>query len=121
MKEESRIRIDWEAGKFEEINLKRSSCGDKNAWDGVHVCCREECKKHINALQTFPIAAWDDIGAAPLDRGMVRAARQLEIQYAERKPVWEKIPRSIAKARGWKIVKSRWIDKNKGDDKNPNY
>ena len=49
------------------------------------------------------------------------AARKLEIQYAEKKPVWEKIPRSLAKEKGWKIVKSRWIDINKGDDKNPNY
>ena len=43
------------------------------------------------------------------------------MQYAEKKPVWQKIQRSLAKERGRKIVKSRWIDINKGDDVNPNY
>ena len=115
------MRVNWQTGKFEESGLVCSNCGDRNAWDGVHACCQDECKKHINALQSFPLAAWDDISAAHLNPEMVKAARQLEIKYAEQKPVWEKIPRAVAKQRGWKIVKSRWIDINKGDDKAPNY
>jgi len=75
----------------------------------------------LNALQAFPLAAWDDISAAPLDPEMAKAARRLEIAYAEKKPVCEKIPRRLAKERGWEIVRSRWIDINKGDDKKPNY
>ena len=75
----------------------------------------------MNALQAFPLAAWDDISAAPLDPEMAKAARRLEIAYAEKKPVCEKIPRRLAKERGWEIVRSRWIDINKGDDKKPNY
>ena len=35
--------------------------------------------------------------------------------------MWEKIARAVAKQKDWKIVKSRWIDINKGDDKSPNY
>ena len=104
MMAENRIRVDWQTGKFEADGLKCSSCGDKNAWSGVHAWCREECKKHINALQTFPLAAWDDVSAAPLNPEMVRTARQLEIKYAEHKPVWEKIPRAVAKQKGRKIV-----------------
>ena len=42
----------------------------------------------MNALQAFPLAAWDDISAAALDPEMVKAARKLEIAYAEKKPVW---------------------------------
>ena len=72
---------------IEEDNLVCSSCGDRNAWDRVHACCEDECKKHLDALQSFPLAAWDDISAAPLDPDMVKAARKLEIQYAEQKPV----------------------------------
>ena len=121
MAEESSVRVDWQTGKFEEGKLPCHSCGDKNAWDCVHACCQDECKKHINALQAFPLAAWDDISAAPLDPEMVRAARKLEIKYAEQKPVWVKIPRATTKQNGWKIVKSRWIDINKGDDQTPNY
>ena len=32
-----------------------------------------------------------------------------------------KDPEKMAKDKGWKIVRSRWIDINKGDDLNPNY
>ena len=37
------------------------------------------------------------------------------------KRVYSKITRREAQARGWKIIKARWIDINKGDDKNPVY
>ena len=37
------------------------------------------------------------------------------------KPVWQKIPRKLASVKEWKIIRSRWIDINKGDDDNPNY
>ena len=35
--------------------------------------------------------------------------------------VWKKIPRRMAKEKGWRIIKSRWLDINKGDDANPKY
>ena len=35
--------------------------------------------------------------------------------------VYDKIPRAQAARKGWKIIKTRWIDINKGDDDNPNY
>ena len=90
MREENKIRLNWQTGKFEEDGLKCGSCGDQNAWDGVHACCHEECKRYLNALQSFPLAAWDDISAAPLDPEMVKAPRQLDIKHAEEKPVWER-------------------------------
>ena len=89
MLEENEIRVNWQTGKFEEDGLKCGSCGDQNAWDVIHARCQEECKRHTNALQSFPLAAWDDISAAPLNPEMVKAARQLEIKYAELKlPKW---------------------------------
>ena len=51
-------------------------------------------------MQAFPYAAWDDISTAPLDPVMVTAARKLEIEYAENKPVRQKISRSMAQAKG---------------------
>ena len=35
--------------------------------------------------------------------------------------MYDKIPRHQAVRNGWKIIKTRWIDINKGDDLNPNY
>ena len=57
MLEENEVRVNWQTGKFEEDGLKCGSCGDQNAWDGMHACCQEECERHLNALQSFPLAA----------------------------------------------------------------
>ena len=35
--------------------------------------------------------------------------------------VYTKIPRSQATRQGWKVIATRWIDINKGDDEHPNY
>ena len=40
---------------------------------------------------------------------------------SEIKKVYDKIPRKTAQSRGWKVIKTRWIDINKGDDTNPVY
>lgn len=121
VEEEGRVRVDWANGKFENHHLQCPTCGDKNVWDRVHACCQDVCKETLNALQAFPLAAWDDISSVPLDPEKVIAARKLEIAYVEAKPVWEKISRKLAKEQGWKIVRSRWIDINKGDELHPNY
>ena len=65
--------------------------------------------------------AWDDLTNMRLDAGKVIEARQKEIQYVKDMGVWTNIPRRTAQARGWKVIKTRWIDINKGDDANPIY
>ena len=65
--------------------------------------------------------AWNDLTGMKLEAGKVKEARQKEMQYVKDKGVWTKIPRAVAQAKGWKIVKTRWIDINKGDDANPVY
>ena len=37
------------------------------------------------------------------------------------KEVWQPISQDEARRRGWKVVKTRWIDINKGDEDTPNY
>ena len=56
-----------------------------------------------------------------LDAGKVIEARTKEIHYVHDMRVYDKIPRAQAARKGWKIIKTRWIDINKGDDDNPNY
>ena len=41
------------------------------------------------------------------------------MNYIRKKPVWRKVTRKEAIRNGWKIIKGRWIDSNKGDDKQP--
>ena len=65
--------------------------------------------------------AWDDVSGAALDPKEVRRARLKEIQYIKDKKIWRRIPRQEALHRGYKIVKGRWIDVNKGDSTNWKY
>ena len=65
--------------------------------------------------------AWDDVTGMPLDSKRVRQARKEEVDYIRSKKVWTKIPRAEAQRRGLKVIKTKWIDINKGDDDNPVY
>ena len=65
--------------------------------------------------------AWDDLTGMRLDGDQVVEARQKEIEYVRKMKVWNKIPRHVAKAHGWKVIQTRWIDINKGDDEKPVY
>ena len=51
----------------------------------------------------------------------VRQARLKEMKYVKEKEVWQPISQDEARRRGWKVVKTRWIDINKGDEDMPNY
>ena len=51
-----------------------------------------------------------------LDPKGALAARKQELEYISQKQVWEIVPREEARRNGWKVIKSRWIDINKGDD-----
>ena len=63
--------------------------------------------------------AVDDLTGCELDGKAVKAARRKEMGYIYDKKVWKKISRAEAKRQGWKIIKTRWIDINKGDSDNP--
>ena len=65
--------------------------------------------------------AWDDLTGMRLDAGKVKEARMKEIQYVHDKKVWTRVTRAEAQRRGWKIIKTRWIDIHKGDDDSPIY
>ena len=61
----------------------------------------------------------DDITGLPLDAEKVREARSVEVDFFRKKGVYEKMPRS--QVQGKKVIKVRWVDVNKGDDKHPDY
>ena len=62
------------------------------------------------------LEAWDDLTGLSLDPKGVLSARRQELDYIAKDKVWEVVPREEARRNGWKIIKSRWIDINKGDD-----
>ena len=65
--------------------------------------------------------AWDDLTGMSLDAGKVLEARANEVAYIRAKKVYGKIPRGQAMRNGWKIIRTRWIDINKGDVINTNF
>ena len=65
--------------------------------------------------------AWDDVNDKALDAGMVKQARQDEMNYINLKNVWSKVSKQQALKLGYKIVDTRWIDTDKGDRTNPVY
>ena len=69
----------------------------------------------------FDMEAWDDVTGKALDLKAVRQARLKEMKYVKEKEVWQPISREEARRRGWKVVKTRWIDIIKGDEDMPNY
>ena len=65
--------------------------------------------------------AWDDANNKTLDPKMVQDARREEMKYINDKQVWVKMRKADAIAQGYKIVATRWIDTDKGDEQSPNY
>eukprot|EP00973_Karenia_brevis_P061083 8493537-Karenia_brevis.AAC.1 len=63
--------------------------------------------------------AWDDISGKPLNPRQVIEARLVEVDYVKKMGVWIKVTRKEALRRGIKIIGTRWIDVNKGDEEKP--
>ena len=59
----------------------------------------------------------DDISGAPLDKEEAIKARRKEIEFFKRLGVYTKVP----KERWMRVITTRWIDQNKGDENDPNY
>ena len=62
------------------------------------------------------LEAWGDLTGLSLDPKGALAARKQELDYISQKQVWKIVPREEARRNGRKVIKSRWIDINKGDD-----
>ena len=58
-------------------------------------------------------------GGRYLNKELVTRARRLEIEYFQKMQVYEKVPRW--KARGKKVITTRWVDTDKGDENQPDY
>ena len=50
------------------------------------------------------LEAWDDLTGLSLDPRGVLEARQKELDYIEKKKVWEIVSRDKARANGWKVI-----------------
>ena len=65
--------------------------------------------------------ASDGVSGAHLQPELVHEARKVEMKFIEDMKVYDRVDRSEMLNRGGKIIKTRWIDVNKGDAACPNY
>ena len=64
-----------------------------------------------------PVVYWDNVSGKPLKPEKVRAARLEECEVIETMGVWEVIPRP----KNEKVITTRWVDVNKGDEIKEKY
>ena len=91
------------------------------ASDSTSQVDHEEEAANADLQELLKQLAWDDVSGAQLDFKKVMEARAEEIMYAEKKHVWKKITRAEARRQGLNIIKTRWIDINKGDAQREQY
>ena len=63
--------------------------------------------------------AFDDVTGMTLEAGKVKEARSKEIQYVRDMRVYDKIPRSMATSKGWKIIKTMGDRHKQGGRREP--
>ena len=68
-----------------------------------------------------PYEFFNDVTGQSLDKKMAREAGKLEMQFFRNMKVYDKVPRGMAARDGCNVITTRWLDINKGDQRNPNY
>ena len=63
----------------------------------------------------------DDLTGQILNDSLVAEARTKELEYFNKKMVWQKVDKVTTQRAGHKLVSVRWVDVNKGDNSCPNY
>ena len=67
------------------------------------------------------MTAWDDVNVKNRDAEDVKKARKLELEYFEKLGVYTRVPKSHQLRTGGKIIGTRWVDVDKGDETERNY
>jgi hypothetical protein len=70
-------------------------------------------------IRTFQMVkeARDEYTGEELDAALVHEAKKEELAYFKSKRVWRVVPRH--RARGQRVVGTRWVNSNKGDHEHP--
>ena len=80
---------------------------------------RDKGIKHDNEEEEM--TAWDDVSGGILNPAQVKVARMKEIGYVRQKGVYSRMSRNEAYRKGIRVVDTRWLDINKGDDEHEDY
>ena len=102
--------------------IRNQKMGVKKLIEVGRLCkINEKAAVNDHEEENYGEYAVDDLTGKTLDAREVMRARMKEVGYIQDKKVWRNISRTEARAKGYKIIQTRWIDINKGDDENPKY
>ena len=65
--------------------------------------------------EEYGMLYWDSVNGGWLEPKEVERARQEELDWIHRRKIYRIVPRAQAKARGCRVIGTKWIDVNKGD------
>ena len=77
---------------------------------------KEDTWDHLYADMEF----FDDTTGKTLNHALTAEARKLDVKFFRKMGVYTKVPRNEARVNGCRVITTRWLDVNKGDDTNPN-
>jgi hypothetical protein len=80
-----------------------------------------QCDDDDDDYDDLGATAWDDVKDVPLDVKKVRKARATEMTFVKQRKVYKYASVAYANSRGQKVIGTKWIDTNKGDDEIENY
>ena len=97
-----------------ESSREKYLCDLKQLEPQEPVC--EEPSFENDLFDQFSYEFVDDVSGNKLDPEGVKVARKSEMEFIQKMGVWEVVPRPKCK-----VIGTRWVDTNKGDQQNPNY
>ena len=76
-----------------------------------------------DALKNYGLAkaVFDGASGVMLEPRLIREARDEELGEIHKHRVWDKVPRTRARARGKRVIGTKWVGINKGDSVSPKY
>ena len=109
------VKEGWKDEVHEDGGLDLSG---PNQQDGISMM-REYMQEMHTAVSEG--RAWDDVSGMELELKRVNQARQEEMQFFEKRKAYTRCRRERVDIEEGKLIDTRWIDVNKGDEENPNY
>ena len=108
------------AGFMNLLSHKDKQCDVKDVTEALDALTAAEYPSpHDDIYEEYDFV--DDTTGKVLDHEQAAKARRLEMDFFRKKKVYEKVPRKMAEELGAKVVTTRWLDINKGDEAKPNY
>ena len=94
-------------------------CTHQDVTGAINVLTKADPHAKDELYQDFEFI--DDVSGRVLDHELAVKARKLEMDFFRKMRVYDKVPRAVSTRDGCRVISTKWVDINKGDQKAPNY